>query len=189
MPSPSSSSSSSTCVQLCHFLNPHYYCYNYYFHIIWYDCLCFFPYIYNFSPNDCFRLLQFAAQGGEGRKMKSRNENNSNNNNNNSWLGFSLSPHMKMELTTPSDPHTHSYNNSSSAAAPPHPHTPTSFYLSPHFNNSSEFFYPQNPNPPSLSVMPLKSDGSLCIMEALSRSQTQGPFSLDYLHFLFWASC
>ncbi|CAK9312493.1 unnamed protein product [Citrullus colocynthis] len=109
--------------------------------------------------------------------MKSMNENeNSNNNNNNinnSWLGFSLSPYMKMEVT--SSDHPYNQHHSHSASNP--------FYLSPHFNhNNTEIFYgvPDNSSlhhhsaAASLSVMPLKSDGSLCIMEALSRSQTEG---------------
>ena len=104
--------------------------------------------------------------------MKSMNDNNSNSNNN--WLGFSLSPHMKMEVT--SDPHHHHHQQqqqyhhqgqASSVAAP------TSYYL-----NSSGFCYVVGENGgfhhSPLSVMPLKSDGSLCIMEALSRSQPEG---------------
>ena len=102
--------------------------------------------------------------------------NNNNNNNNNSWLGFSLSPHMKMEVSS-SD---HPYNQHHSLHSASNP-----FYLSPHFNNNNtEIFYgiPDNSSlhhhsaAASLSVMPLKSDGSLCIMEALSRSQTEGSF-------------
>ncbi|GMN34248.1 hypothetical protein TIFTF001_004590 [Ficus carica] len=100
--------------------------------------------------------------------MKSMNndENNNNNNSNNNWLGFSLSPNMKMEVP-------HSSSTSSSTISPP---TTTFFHSSPpppqhHLNyglyygeNNAGFYSP-------LSVMPLKSDGSLCIMEALSRSQ------------------
>lgn len=109
-------------------------------------------------------------------KSMNENENSSNNNNiNNSWLGFSLSPHMKMEVT--SSDHPYNQHHSHSASNP--------FYLSPHFNhNNTEIFYgiPDNSSlhhhsaAASLSVMPLKSDGSLCIMEALSRSQTEGSF-------------
>ncbi|XP_058219618.1 AP2-like ethylene-responsive transcription factor ANT [Rhododendron vialii] len=97
--------------------------------------------------------------------MKSMNENNnsgSNSNNNHNWLGFSLSPHMKMEATT----------------SPASANNPTSFYLStpPHLNPSQICYgVGQNStfNTP-LSVMPLKSDGSLCLMEALRRSHQQG---------------
>ena len=107
------------------------------------------------------------------KKMKSMNDNSGSNNN---WLGFSLSPHMKMEV--PSDPqqqhqyHHHQQGQASSAAvssAPP----PTSYYL----NTPAGICYLVGENAgfhSPLSVMPLKSDGSLCIMEALTRSQPEG---------------
>ncbi|XP_025666979.1 AP2-like ethylene-responsive transcription factor ANT [Arachis hypogaea] len=74
---------------------------------------------------------------------------NSDGNNHNAWLGFSLSPHhMKFDLPNSSS----SSSTSSSSCGGDH----------------SAAFHSQ------LSVMPLKSDGSLCIMEALTRShQTQ----------------
>nr|AJQ20655.1 AP12/EREBP Transcription Factors [Salvia miltiorrhiza] len=78
----------------------------------------------------------------------------------NNWLGFSLSPHMKMEANFSQAPPT-----SSAAAAPPN-----NFYLA----NSAAMFAGDDFHPP-LSVMPLKSDGSLCIMEALSRSHSHAP--------------
>ncbi|KAA0060971.1 AP2-like ethylene-responsive transcription factor ANT [Cucumis melo var. makuwa] len=80
---------------------------------------------------------------------------------------------MKMEVSSD-----HPYNQHHSHHSASNP-----FYLSPHFNsNNTEIFYgiPDNSSlhhhsaAASLSVMPLKSDGSLCIMEALSRSQTEG---------------
>lgn len=107
--------------------------------------------------------------------MKSMNDNCNGDNNN--WLGFSLSPHMKMEV--PSDPH--QYHHQQTQPPPASAAVPTSFFLSPHLNSSGicygvgesgAFHSP-------LSVMPLKSDGSLCIMEALSRSQQEGPFLLS----------
>ncbi|EYU34191.1 hypothetical protein MIMGU_mgv1a026858mg [Erythranthe guttata] len=88
--------------------------------------------------------------------------NNNNNNNNgggggdddiSNWLGFSLSPHLKMESNTTST----TFYNSSSSSSSQHIHfngggaaqTSTAHFLSP------------------LSVvMPLKSDGSLCIIDA-----------------------
>lgn len=116
--------------------------------------------------------------------------NDSNNNgsetttsNNNNWLGFSLSPHMKMEVT-----------NSDSHFPPPHPHhqnrPPQSIStITDHFNSASSnpfCFIPsigENSaaafHPPLLSVMPIKSDGSLCILEALRRSQAQGSFAFS----------
>ncbi|KAK8708211.1 hypothetical protein V6N13_059255 [Hibiscus sabdariffa] len=100
----------------------------------------------------------------------------SNNGSNNNWLGFSLSPHMKMDV--PTDPHHrhHHYHQNSQASAAAANVVPTSFYLPSHLNGSgicygvaeSKGFHA------SLSVMPLKSDGSQCIMEALSRSQSEG---------------
>ncbi|XP_060199289.1 AP2-like ethylene-responsive transcription factor ANT [Lycium barbarum] len=122
-------------------------------------------------------------------KMKSMNDDsssssNNNNNNHNSaansnWLGFSLSPHMKMEVTNPSEPQHHQFN-----------HQTQSFYLSSspmNVSTTSALCYENNPFHSSLSVMPLKSDGSLCIMEALSRShadamgQSSSPKLEDFL--------
>ncbi|GMP31202.1 hypothetical protein CsSME_00005513 [Camellia sinensis var. sinensis] len=110
--------------------------------------------------------------------MKSMsNDNNTNtntNNSNNNWLGFSLSSSHMNTIGVSSEPHhqTHiSLSGSVSSALP------TSFFHSPsHFSYSGAcygvheaengaFYSP-------LTVMPLKSDGSLCIMEALTRSQT-----------------
>ncbi|MED6122894.1 hypothetical protein PIB30_044195 [Stylosanthes scabra] len=78
----------------------------------------------------------------------------SHDGNNQSWLGFSLSPHhhhMKFDL-----PNSNSSSTSSCSSSYGGDHTTAAFH------------------PHQLSVMPLKSDGSLCIMEALTRShQTQ----------------
>ncbi|KAH7520335.1 hypothetical protein FEM48_Zijuj08G0133100 [Ziziphus jujuba var. spinosa] len=107
--------------------------------------------------------------------MKSMNNDDGNNNN---WLGFSLSPNMKMEVS--SDPHhhhqhqTHSSSSSSTSSAAVSHCVPTDFFHSSPYGiyyggvegENGGFYSP-------LSVMPLKSDGSLCIMEALSRSQPQ----------------
>lgn len=103
------------------------------------------------------------------KSMKS--VNNDDNHNNNNWLGFSLSPNMKMEV--PSNLHHHSQPQSSSSADVSHP-VPTSFYhSSPHLNYGI-YYGVEGENGglySPLSMMPLKSDGSLCMMEALSRSQ------------------
>ncbi|KAF5746750.1 Integrase-type DNA-binding superfamily protein [Tripterygium wilfordii] len=99
--------------------------------------------------------------------MKPANDNNESNDNNN-WLGFSLSPHMKMEVV--SDPHHHHHHYSPDAVS-------TSFYLSSPQLSNPGICYGVGDNGgfhSSLSVMPLKSDGSLCIMEALTRSQIEG---------------
>ncbi|RZC62817.1 hypothetical protein C5167_024569 [Papaver somniferum] len=121
------------------------------------------------------------------KSMSNDSNGNSNNNNNsssnNNWLGFSLSPHMTMEV--PSETHHHTNNQQhhhqiSSTATVSNNTVPTSFFLSPPHMNNSEICYGvgtchENSGYYShLSVMPLKSDGSLCIMEALSRSQSEG---------------
>ncbi|XP_028112681.1 AP2-like ethylene-responsive transcription factor ANT [Camellia sinensis] len=105
--------------------------------------------------------------------MKSTNDNNGSNSHNNNWLGFSLSPYMKMEVS--SNPH-HQYNHHHHQ---PKQVLPSGFSLSPSSHlNSSAMCYGVGENVgfhSPLSVMPLKSDGSLCIMEALSRSQPPPP--------------
>ncbi|KAE8057010.1 hypothetical protein FH972_013732 [Carpinus fangiana] len=103
--------------------------------------------------------------------MKSMNDNNGSNNN---WLGFSLSPHMKMEVTSDAQHQYHHHQPQPVSTA-----VPASFYLSPQLNNSGIcYVVGENGGYHSpLSVMPLKSDGSLCIMEALSRSQPEGMVS------------
>lgn len=110
--------------------------------------------------------------------MKSMNDNSNNNNegsendnNNQNWLGFSLSPHMKMEQLPSPPAHLHHH----------HPSVSTSFCLSPSQLTPYGLCYGAPDNTgfhPPLTVMPLKSDGSLCIMEALTRSQTQGIYSM-----------
>ncbi|KAM7278799.1 hypothetical protein ACFE04_005933 [Oxalis oulophora] len=133
---------------------------------------------------------------GGSERLKRMSENNTNNNgiggssssnhHHHNWLGFSLSPHMKMEL--PSTPHNHYHNqnqNTASAASVSVSNADvpiTSFYLSSsdlHNNNNNGGLcnYSENGgfHHSPLSVMPLKSDGSLCIMEALTRShQSEG---------------
>lgn len=90
-------------------------------------------------------------------------------NNNNNWLGFSLSPQINME-----DDH-----QQASPVSPSSVQNCSSIFLSPSglcgydANNAAAAaaaagLYSQ------LSAMPVKSDGSLCILEALSRSQNQG---------------
>nr|UOI87858.1 AP2-like ethylene-responsive transcription factor [Fraxinus mandshurica] len=106
--------------------------------------------------------------------MKSVNDN-ANGSNNSNWLGFSLSP-MNMEGSAASDPHPHHQFNHHTEA-PPNTAVPSSnFYLSPLHLNTSTICYgvgEMGGFHPPLSVMPLKSDGSLCIMEAFSRSHSQ----------------
>ncbi|KAG4962554.1 hypothetical protein JHK82_039244 [Glycine max] len=114
--------------------------------------------------------------------MKSMNDSNTNDGNNHNWLGFSLSPHMKMDVTSstgaPQHHHHHYYHHpqASAAAACNNNTVPTNFYMSPSNLNTSGICYGVGGNSTfhtPLAMMPLKSDGSLCIMEALTRSQTQ----------------
>ncbi|QCE16437.1 AP2-like factor [Vigna unguiculata] len=94
--------------------------------------------------------------------MKGMDERNTDDGSNHNWLGFSLSPHMNLEVT--------------SAATVPNPTVPTTFYMSsPHISTSGICYgVGGNGNFHSpLTVMPIKSDGSLCILEALNRSQSQ----------------
>ena len=122
------------------------------------------------------------------QKMKSMNDSNTNDGNNHNWLGFSLSPHMKMDVTSstgaPQHHHHHYYHHpqASAAAACNNNTVPTNFYMSPSNLNTSGICYGVGGNSTfhtPLAMMPLKSDGSLCIMEALTRSQTQGKVFLS----------
>ncbi|KAI3451895.1 hypothetical protein Pfo_008560 [Paulownia fortunei] len=98
--------------------------------------------------------------------MKSMS-NESNSNQNNNWLGFSLSaPSMEGSA----DHHqTQPCSNAVSNAVP------ISFSSS--FNYPGIYYGVEGDNAgfySNLTVMPLKSDGSLCLMEAINRSQPQG---------------
>ncbi|XP_050365469.1 AP2-like ethylene-responsive transcription factor AIL1 [Argentina anserina] len=98
--------------------------------------------------------------------MKSMSNDNTNSSNN--WLDFSLSPNMKMDVTPPSsDPHHHISQSSS-------PSIPNAFFNSPpHFNYGIYYGVDQGDQTGlynALPMMPIKSDGSLCITEALNRS-------------------
>ncbi|XP_043713969.1 AP2-like ethylene-responsive transcription factor ANT isoform X2 [Telopea speciosissima] len=114
--------------------------------------------------------------------MKSMNNDNSNANN---WLGFSLSPHMNIEVRPESHHHHHHHHSNHSQTHPPaaavSTAVPSSFFLPPpapcHLNNPGICYGVDGENGgfySHLPIMPLKSDGSLCIMEALTRSQTEG---------------
>ncbi|PKA54243.1 AP2-like ethylene-responsive transcription factor ANT [Apostasia shenzhenica] len=93
------------------------------------------------------------------RKMKSMSSNN--------WLGFSLSP-QEDQAPQPSP----------ASLSPP---LASSFLLAyPHFaEGDNGGLYSQ------LSVMPVKSDGSLCAMEAFSKSHHGGSPSLLFFFFFF----
>ncbi|KAK8673899.1 hypothetical protein V6N13_112208 [Hibiscus sabdariffa] len=96
---------------------------------------------------------------------------NDDNNNNTNWLGFSLTPNMKMEV---SNQEAHHYTQSASAAAGVTTAVPSSFFQSPSHLNYGLYYGVEGENGGLYSHfpgMPLKSDGSLCLMEALGRSQ------------------
>ncbi|KAJ4846312.1 hypothetical protein Tsubulata_007456 [Turnera subulata] len=106
--------------------------------------------------------------------MKSMSNDDTNNNTN--WLGFSLSSHLKMEVPSATSHHRHQHQPQSDPADVPTA-IPTSFFNSPPHLNCGIYYGVEGENGglfSPLPVMPLKSDGSLCIMEAaLSRSQPQ----------------
>jgi len=105
-------------------------------------------------------------------KRMENDDDNVDINNENNWLGFSLSPQMN-NIT---HHHHHSLPSSSATASEVVPLQASFYHSSP--LSSYCFSYglePENAGLYSLlPIMPLKSDGSLYEMEALSRSQTQG---------------
>lgn len=93
------------------------------------------------------------------------------------WLGFSLSPNISMEVAA--DPHHHPnhqghHPQAQSTPASVSPAVTSSFFLSPQSDICYGVEGGNGAFCSQLAVMPLKSDGSLCIMEALSRSQQEG---------------
>lgn len=115
------------------------------------------------------------------RNMKSMNDN---------WLGFSLSSSMNMDAS--SDPHhrqdhTNHHHHQTLPSFATTTTVPCNIFHSPQTTNSGICYGMEGADNeailyPQLSVMPLKSDGSLCIMEALSRSQQQGQL-LSFFYF------
>ncbi|KAL1824217.1 hypothetical protein ACET3Z_010995 [Daucus carota] len=102
------------------------------------------------------------------------NDTRLNSKNSNNWLDFSLSPdHMNNNMESPSEP-----PPQHSTSTSPLPSSSASFSQPPHFNYPNFYYGAGGENGgylySPLSVMPLKSDGSLYIMEAMSRSQPQG---------------
>lgn len=95
---------------------------------------------------------------------------------NNNWLGFSLSaPSMDVSAD-----HHHTQPQPCSNAGS----TPVPINFSSGFNYPGIYYGVDGDNHgfySHLTVMPLKSDGSLCLMEAINRSQPQG----SSLFFLF----
>jgi AP2-like factor, ANT lineage len=93
----------------------------------------------------------------------------------NNWLGFSLS--SQYDTSTGQEEVSAQHVASVAASSP----LPYAFFLSPHPIGSSGFYTVQTECAASLypshnaSLLPLKSDGSLCIMEAFNRTQYQGP--------------
>ncbi|KAL9158332.1 hypothetical protein ABFS82_08G061100 [Erythranthe guttata] len=100
--------------------------------------------------------------------MKSMSEENSNN-----WLGFSLCAGSSMAEGSSSEAvnenHTANYFSSSSSS-----YYPGIYYNGGGVDNGGNGFYSH------LTVMPLKSDGSLCLMEAINRSHPPAPKLEDF---------
>lgn len=94
--------------------------------------------------------------------------NDSNNQDNtNNWLGFSLSaPAMD---APPSASNAVNYSSPFNY--------PGTYYVEGDNAVTNPGFYSH------LTVMPLKSDGSLCLMEAINRSQPQGFIHSFLLHY------
>ncbi|KAK4346693.1 hypothetical protein RND71_033032 [Anisodus tanguticus] len=96
--------------------------------------------------------------------MKSlSNDDNSNNH----WLGFSLSPHIN-NLEGPDHHHSTQPGSSDVHSSVPIRFPPT------HLNYPGMYYDTEGVNAglfSSFSAMPLKSDGSLCIMKGFNRSQ------------------
>ncbi|XP_061359057.1 AP2-like ethylene-responsive transcription factor ANT [Gastrolobium bilobum] len=90
-------------------------------------------------------------------------------NDQNNWLGFSLSPQMNIGVSS----HSHQSQPSTAAAEV----VPASFYHHPPPLNNYGYYYGLEAENvglySTLPIMPLKSDGSLYGMEALSKSQVQ----------------
>ncbi|GMH16480.1 hypothetical protein Nepgr_018321 [Nepenthes gracilis] len=104
--------------------------------------------------------------------MKSMNDEKSGSNNN--WLGFSSSPDMKMEGT--SDLNHHQYHLTHHQTQTPSVPAAASSSVCPQQFNTYGVCFGAGENGgfhPPLTVMPLKSDGSLCITEALRSPQPE----------------
>ncbi|KAL3525571.1 hypothetical protein ACH5RR_013943 [Cinchona calisaya] len=115
--------------------------------------------------------------------MKSLSNDDNATNNNNNWLGFSLSSEInKMEAQGAAAAAHHtsqslpcSSNAFSSSIPMNFSHSPShlnypGIYSGMEGDNAAAFY-------PSVTLMPLRSDGSLCLMEAMNRSQPQGMVS------------
>ncbi|KAI7741993.1 hypothetical protein M8C21_025749 [Ambrosia artemisiifolia] len=108
-------------------------------------------------------------------KFMNNNTTSNNDNTNNNWLGFSLSPHINTNPTTSTMEGSPLPPSSSSS-------NPTSYFQLPsHFNYTNMYGVEGHENSNGIytafPIMPLKSDGSLCLMEAITRSQSQGMVS------------
>ncbi|GMH17992.1 hypothetical protein Nepgr_019833 [Nepenthes gracilis] len=116
--------------------------------------------------------------------MNSMNDNNSGSGDH-SWLGFSLSPYMKIKVS--SNPSHHDYHLAHLGTQVPAAAASSLLDVSNSAHTSSTFLSHQPLNSsggrlavggngafdPPLVVIPLKSDGTLSTMEALSRSQPE----------------
>ncbi|GMH06339.1 hypothetical protein Nepgr_008179 [Nepenthes gracilis] len=113
--------------------------------------------------------------------MKSMNNDENCNGNNSGWLGFSLSPQsMSMEASSAVTHHDNQTQTNSNADASTVLPTATFFHTTAFLNynsNVTSFCYGLGGeiggfNSPTLPVMPLKSDGSLCTMHGIPPTPT-----------------
>ncbi|GER31008.1 integrase-type DNA-binding superfamily protein [Striga asiatica] len=97
--------------------------------------------------------------------------------NNNNWLGFSLSAPTTMDGGGSADQHQAPISSAAVSNAVPLNYSagftyPQGIYYGVDGENAAAFYS-------NLTVMPLKSDGSLCLMEAINRSQPHGVPKLE----------
>ncbi|XP_009769995.1 AP2-like ethylene-responsive transcription factor ANT isoform X1 [Nicotiana sylvestris] len=115
-----------------------------------------------------FVLLGYFNSIATKMKSLSNDDNSTNTNSNSHWLGFSLSPHINsLEGPSPDQHHTQPCSSDVPSSVPirfsPIPLTYPGMFYNTEGDNAAFLS--------SYSVMPLKSDGSLCIMKAFNRSQ------------------
>ncbi|GAB2282730.1 hypothetical protein Dimus_017269 [Dionaea muscipula] len=121
--------------------------------------------------------------------MKSMNNDENSRSSNNGWLGFSLSPHsLNMEASSAS--HHQSQTHCSPNANPSTAALPTSSFFKSHAllnysNTSAGLYYGVEAENGSsyysmMPVMPLKSDGTLCIMQGTTLPTSSTPKLEDF---------
>lgn len=103
----------------------------------------------------------------------------------NNWLAFSLSPHLAIDVgnTTQAQAHAQASSNATCYSVNNNNEVPQSTMG---YQTSAECYGINTANghfSSQMSELPLRSDGSLCIMEALGRSQSASKFALNIYTF------